>query len=132
MRRWTTVVVVGVLALAGVFGFAQSASAAKPEPEIIEVDCGEDGTFDVTVSGNGQWTPAKIVGGGVFIPVAFVNGHGTFTDNEGNVEPFEDPDISKAGPTKKDFLTCHYAVAFEDENGSVEFEGDAVGFVVSH
>ena len=130
MKRWIAVAVVGAVALGGAFGLTGTASAAKPDQFTIELDCGADGTLEVAVQGNGLYSPGRIVGGGAVVPVAFLNQHGTFTDNEGHTETFEDPDVSRGGPTNKDFIDCHFEGTFEDENGSGTFEGDVTAFIV--
>jgi hypothetical protein len=130
MKRWIAVAAIGAASLA-LWGTAQVASAAKPEQEAISLDCGADGTFQVTTPpGNGQWTPARIVGGGTIIPVAFSKQHGTFTDNSGQVFTEDPPDVSKGGPPNKDFINCHFVVTFEDKDGSGTFQGDVMAFIV--
>jgi hypothetical protein len=125
--------ILALAAVAGAFGLAGTASAAKPEPLTIELDCGDDGTLTVElVPGNGTFTPAKVVGGGTLIPVAFSNQHGTFTDNAGNVEEFDEPGIAKGGPHGKDFMDCHFVVTFEEPEGTGTFEGDVRAFIAGH
>ncbi len=130
VKHWIAALTVAAVALAGTFGMTHTASAAKPEPFTIELDCGEDGTLEVALGpGNGTFTPVKIVGGGMLIPVAFSNQHGTFTDNGGHTEEFNEPDVSKAGPTKGNFVNCHFEIVFNDENGTGSFEGDVKAFI---
>lgn len=118
----------------GVVAFGASAFAAKPPSPPATVDCGADGVFQVTTSpGNGNFTPAKIIGngGGVLIPVAFSNQTGTFTDPEGNMTTETEPDVSHNAPANKDLMSCHFTVSFSDPSGgSVSFSGDVVAFRV--
>ena len=124
------IVTAGVIAIALAMGVIANASAAKEE---IDLDCGADGAITVLVNGNGRFSPGRIVDGGVVIPVAFSNQHNTFTDNEGNVFTEDPPDVTKGNgnPGKnKDLITCDFAGAFEDENGSGTFSGTVTAVVV--
>jgi hypothetical protein len=118
----------------GVVAFGATASAAKQPNPPATVDCGAAGSFQVTSSpGNGNFTPAKIIGdgGGVLIPVAFSNQSGTFTDPDGNVSTETEPDVSHPAPANKDLMSCHFTIAFSDPSGgSVSFSGDVVAFRV--
>jgi hypothetical protein len=118
-------------AVAAVAGAAivSTAAAAKPEPVIADVDCGADGSLEVRVNGNGAFAAAHIIGGGIFVPVAFSNQHATFTDNEGNMFEEDEPDVAHNAPPNKDYLSCHFVVTFEDEEGTGTFTGDVVGFI---
>lgn len=109
------------------------ATSAFAKAEDVDLDCGADGTFTVLVNGNGQFSPGRIVGGGVVIPVGFANQHATFTDNDGN--EFEDfpPDVVKGNgnPGKnKHLIVCDFEDTFEDENGSGTFSGTVTAYVV--
>ena len=128
LRVTALLLAAGAAALAIAGGVA---SAAKEKP-IFDVDCGSAGTFTVVgTPGNGDWTPVRIVGGGMAIPVALSNLHGTFTDNDGNVFEFEDPDIAKNhAPAHKELLDCHFSADFQDENGTAHIDGDAVVYIV--
>jgi hypothetical protein len=120
----------GIIATVLALVFVANASAAQEE---IELNCGADGTMTVQVNGNGQFSPGRIEGGGVIIPVAFSNQHGSFTDNEGHTEEFNDPDVTKGNghPGKnKDLVTCDFSISFEDENGSGTFSGTVTAIVV--
>ena len=124
--------VIGAIAVGAILTFmlATNVSAAAEE---IELDCGADGTLTVLVNGNGQFSPGRLVDGGVVIPVAFENQHGTFTDNEGNVFEEFPPDVTKGNGNAgkgKDLIVCDFAVTFEDENGSGSFGGTVTAYVV--
>ncbi len=109
------------------------ASAAKSTEGAINVDCGDDGTLQVLSYGNGgrsRFTPVHIVGTNkVLIPVAFTNGSGTFTDNEGHVETFTEDDSSRGAPANADLMDCHYSVSFTTPDGTVAFEGDVEAYI---
>jgi len=125
-------VVVFAAVVVGVLAIGATAFAAKPQQPLATVDCGTDGSFQVkTNPGNGNFTPAKIVGGGVLIPVAFSNQHGTFTDPEGNTFTQDEPDVSHNAPANKYLMSCHYTASFTDPSGgSGMFEGDVIAFEV--
>jgi hypothetical protein len=101
--------------------------------DIITVDCGSAGTFDISVNGNGDFTPGRILdaGSGVIIPVAVRDIHFEFTDNEGNTQSGSEPDVAKKHvPAKKTIITCSFEATFEDENGHGSFSGVVDAFVV--
>lgn len=59
MRK--TIIVSAALAAALVTGGAQAASAQPPEQEIFTLDCDGE-TIDVAVSGQGAFTPGRVIG----------------------------------------------------------------------
>ena len=123
-------IAVGMAAVAAVV-LTGAASAAKPQQQLVSVDCGADGTFTVTSSpGNGTFTPAHIIGGGNLIPVAFTNQVATFTDPDGNTITENQPDASHPAPANKDLLSCHFTATFSDSTGTGTFSGDVVAFMV--
>jgi hypothetical protein len=108
-----------------------SVSADRPpeETEVITVNCGE-GDFTVTAHGDGKFGTARIdATGEIFVVTAFANQHGTFTDNQGNVEEFDEPDVSHRAPPNRDLIDCHFTAVFESEFGTETFEGDVTGFI---
>jgi len=121
-----------IAALAGVVGSAillATASAARPQP--IPLDCGDAGSFQILVSGNGPWTPGRIVGGGVVHPVAFTNQHSEFTDNQGHTFTQDDPDVFRTNiPANKELVHCSFSGNFQDANGSGTFSGEVDGYIV--
>ena len=131
MFRAITAVVAG---LACATSLVVSAQAAKPEQPLADIQCG-DTTYQAPVSdhgnGNNDFTPAHLVGGGLLIPVAFSNQHGTFTDSDGNVFTDDPPDVSHPTPGNKTLLSCSFVVTFSDETGSGTFTGDVTAFLVA-
>jgi hypothetical protein len=114
----------------GVMLFAFASSASARNSFAVHLDCGRDGQMDVVTGGNGDWTPGRIVGGGVLHPTAFTNGHGTFVDKEGNVTNVDDPDSFKANPpANQRYVHCAFTLTFEDENGSGTFSGELDGWI---
>lgn len=100
----------------------------------ITLDCGSAGAFEVVPVGNGQWGVAHEVGTNrIFHPTAFGEITGTFTDNEGNTEPFTEPPISKRGPSNgAQVVDCTFHVEFSDEFGTGVVDGSVTAFVVGH
>src|SRR4029079_4147525 len=79
--------------------------------------------------GNGTFNPAHDKSShAVFLPVAFANVHGTFTDTEGTVFEFSDPDIARHGTKNATLIDCHFVSDFSDENGTGHVEGDVTVF----
>ena len=73
MRIKSLVLVLGIVAM--LFGAAGSAGAdpinAK-NAEVITLDCSVNGTLQVVVNGNGNWTPGHAIGNNqVGVPYAF-------------------------------------------------------------
>jgi hypothetical protein len=126
---------IAVGAAAAIMGaLAMTASAAKPERETVNLDCGADGVMTASVvPGDGQWTPAKLLnGGGTIIPVAFTDQHATFTDNDGNTFNEDAPDVFKNAPPNKDLMTCSFTLDFEEEGGSGTFSGVVTAWIAGH
>jgi len=127
MRRTAVAAVIGI---AMSLFLVMNASAAQEE---VVIDCRDDGTYTALVGGNGVFTPGKLVGGGVLIPVAFENQHSVFTDNEGNVFEDSEPDVKKGNGNpgrNKDLIVCDFTVEFEEEGGSGTFSGTVTGYIV--
>jgi len=93
MRRAITVTcAAAALVVAG----AATASAAPPGQEVIPLDCGTAGTFDIVTNGNGEFTPGRLVDSTqVIVPTAF--GEITFTA----VPPGGEPVVMTTDPTEK-------------------------------
>ncbi len=96
MRR--TIAFAGAASLIAV-GLAASPAFADPKPAgQLTLDCGTP--IEVTVAGNGQWTPAHDLGStSVYQPVGFGAFTGTVYDGDGNVlDNFIDPsEVFKGG-----------------------------------
>ncbi len=111
-----------------------AAFGAKPERNVIDVDCGSDGTFQVVSygdQGQSNFAPAHIVGTNkVIIPVAFSNVSGTFTDTDGTVHPFQDDDISRHAPVHVTLLDCHFSIDGSDgHGGTFSVAGDVTAYI---
>lgn len=132
MKRF---VIAGVAAMAAALAIVSAASAAKPEIEPVALDCGADGSFQIASYGNGgnsQFTPAHVIGTHqVVIPVSFSNVHGSFVDENGETQTFEEPDVTKGGaPANADLLDCRFSISVNGGPGQTfSVEGDVVLFI---
>jgi hypothetical protein len=121
-----------ILALvAGLFALTQSASAAGNK-FTFPLTC--DGTtYQVTVSGNGQWTPARDTDSTVvFHPTAFGEFTGTFTPSDGSdpINETDPPEEFQAQPSNgHETVDCSYQISFTEPDGTFEGSGTASGFL---
>lgn len=127
MLRRVTLVALCAIAFAA---FAQAASAdpvnAKNSSVFI-ANCGAT-QLTVVVNGNGEFTPAHVIGStAVFIPTAF-NLTFTFTPTGGPPEVEQDTS-SKAGPIKNT-TTCTLPLqtVFSGPEGTATIQGTVTGF----
>jgi hypothetical protein len=131
MRRAITVTCVTA---ALVVGGAATAAAAPPEQEVIPLLCDDGNTYDVVVSGNGQFTPGRLVGSnGVLVPTAF--GETTFraVTPSGEVVEETEPASAKGGGNvternPRPTVTCTFELT---ETLTEEVEGLPAGTVVT-
>jgi hypothetical protein len=134
-RRLASALAILALSAALAGGTATAAPVNAPNAEIVALDCGDAGTFDVVVNGNGVWTPGHdLNSNAVLIPVAF--GESTFTlrDAEGNVlEEGTDPAIAKgkgkARARGRDTVECTYTLSFSEDGNTITVTGSVTGFV---
>jgi hypothetical protein len=131
-RRLASALAMTVLSAALVGGTAAAAPVNAPNALQLTLDCGEAGTFDVVVNGNGRFAPGHIVGGGVLIPVAFGETTFTLTDPEGNVLVEEtEPAVAKgSGKAKRNraLLECSFDFSFEEDGNTVTVRGTVTAF----
>jgi hypothetical protein len=121
-HRW---LVSGVLSLAAV-GMSAPVVSADPKPGIdITLTC--DGVdYDVSVAGNGVWTPAHDLDSTlVGVPIAFGEFDGVFTPTGGDPEPFTDPPFAKPNPprTRNLIIECTFAISDTFPEGSISGSG---------
>jgi len=126
-------IIAGVVGATAALLIVSGAFAAKPERDVIDVDCGSDGTFQVVSfgnEGNSNFTPAHIVGtNNVIIPVAFSDISGTFTDPDGNTHPFEEDDVSRHAPARVNLMNCRFAISGSGPEGSFSVSGNVVAYI---
>ena len=94
--------------------------------QILTAVCGSQ-QLQVSVNGNGEFTPAHVIGStSVFIPTAF-NITSTFTPTGGSTETETDTS-AKAGPIK-DTITCTIPFqSFPSPFGTFTIAGTVTGF----
>lgn len=97
---------------AGLLGGPAGADPVKGNSDVVPLTCDNGQTYDVVVSGRGEFTPGHIVGSNaMLIPVAF----GEFT---ATAQPSGEPAFSEPGTTKgqsaknKDLITCSFEFSF--------------------
>jgi hypothetical protein len=137
MRTRSLLVVTG-LAIATSLGTAGAASA-DPQGEAFPVRCDNGVTYQVTINGNGAFTPAHdAASNSILIPTALGEFHGTLTDSDGNlIDEFVDPPVTKGSSgnhARATTTSCGFTIteSFDDpELGSVTFtgEGSVSGFI---
>jgi hypothetical protein len=121
--------VAGALAL-GMLGAVAAPAGADPKPGALAVALTCDGeVYDVTVAGNGAWTPAHDLGSTlVGVPLEFGEFTGTFTPTDGEPETFTDPPFAKPNAPRSANLTiwCTYTVTGDFPDGSVSGDGSVL------
>lgn len=133
VRRLASLLAIAVLAAALATAVAVAAPVNAPNAEIVTLDCGDAGTFDVVVNGNGEWTPGHLLdGNGVVVPVAF--GESTFVarDAEGNVvDEGSEPATSKgnAKARGRERVTCSFTLIFVEDGITATVTGTVTGFM---
>ncbi len=125
----TTVLVAGV----------EAAAADPPRGFPVTVVCDNGETYQAVVSGNGEFTPAHILGAtGILVPTSFGETVNTVTDASGVVvDRSVDPASSKggaAGRSRATSTSCTFTASgtFEDPDlGTLTFSvaGTVSGFV---
>lgn len=115
----------GALALA-IIGLSASTVGADPKPLIaVQLNCGGE-IFDVSVAGNGDWTPAHDLNSTlVGVPIAFGEFNGVFTPAVGEPEEFTEPPFAKPNPpkTRNLLIDCTYTISGDISDGTVEGAG---------
>lgn len=115
----------GAVALA-VVGLSTTSVSADPKPGLdITLTCDEQ-DYDVSVAGNGAWTPAHdLTSTLVGVPIAFGEFVGEFTPTGGEPQPFTDPPFSKPNSprTSNVVIDCTYIVSGTFPDGTVSGSG---------
>jgi hypothetical protein len=124
-------------------GLAAAPSVAAPEKEAIPLDCGSDGTYLVTVNGNGDFTPANDTASTtVAVPIAFENERFVATAPDGTVLVDEtNPDREVKGQVEshspRQQVHCTFALTFvldQADEGfpagtTLSITGDVIGYL---
>lgn len=133
LRRLASVLAIAAATVALTAGATPAAPLNAPNAQIVPLDCGPAGTFDVVVNGNGDWTPGhRLDGNGVVIPVTFGESTVVVRDAEGNVvEEGTEPAITKgsARARGRERIACSFTFTFEEDGFTVTVTGSATGFV---
>jgi hypothetical protein len=127
MKRRISMTLAG-LAIAGVMIPAATAdpSHAKNAAQIV-AQCGGQ-TITVVVNGNGEFTPAHVVGStSVFVPTAFDT---TFTFTPTGGTPMSETDTSAKAAPIKNTTTCTIPLQtlFSGPEGTATIQGTVTGF----
>lgn len=115
------------------------AASADPQGEPISLECDNGISYQVTVNGNGAFTPGHdLASTSVLVPTFFGELHGTVTDSSGNViEEFVDPPMVKGnsgGHPRATTTSCTFTInqSFEEPDLGLLFfsgQGSLTGFV---
>ena len=122
-----------VLVAGGALAAALIAPTAGADPtnaknaQLIQAVCGTD-TFDVVVNGNGEFTPAHVIGStSVFVPTAF---DVTFTFTPTGGSTMTETDTSAKAAPIKNTITCAIPFqSFPSPVGTFTIEGSVTGFL---
>lgn len=110
----------GALALAAI-GLSASTVGADPKPPFdVQLNCGGE-IVDVSVAGNGAWTPAHDLDSTlVGVPLAFGEFSGVFTPTDGEPVEFTDPPFAKPNlpKTRNLVIDCTYTVDGQNADGT--------------
>ena len=105
------------------------AIAAPPEREVIPLVCDNGQSYDVVVSGNGSFTPGRIVGStGVLVPIAFGDFafHAELPDGTEIHESSDDVDLKGKGNVQqrnpRATVNCTFSQTFELPEYDAEFD----------
>jgi hypothetical protein len=137
MRARSALVVIGLAVATSLVG--AGAASADPKGESFALSCDNGVTYEVTVNGNGAFTPAHdLASTSILVPTAFGEVHGTLTDADGNViEEFVDPPVAKGSSgnhARATMAECTFTISdtFDDPDlGPLTFTavGSVTGFV---
>ncbi len=128
MRRCLLTFVVGCVFAAAAIAPTAGADPINAKNSLqLQAVCGSQ-TYSVVVNGNGEFTPAHILGGtSVFIPTAFDITF-TFTPTGGPTMTETDTAV-KAAPIR-DTITCTIPLqSFSFPEGTVTIQGTVTGFL---
>lgn len=83
----------------------------SPNSDVVPLECDNGETYDVVVSGSGEFTPGHVVGSNaMLIPVAF--GPITFTALPSGETMVEPPSTKGQSGKNKDLTTCSFEFTF--------------------
>jgi hypothetical protein len=117
-------IILSSLALGALSAVVAPASAEPADAETIPVECDNGESYEVVTNGNGEFTPAHIVGStGTFVPVAFGEFTGTVRSSTGQVLATFTEEGSAKGKSGKnrDLLECTFSFSEVNDGSDPEF-----------
>lgn len=135
IRPFATVLAIAAVSAALTAATAAAAPVNAPSAQTVALDCGEAGTFQVVVNGNGAWSPGHdLNSNAILIPVAFGETTGTVRDAEGNVvdeftEPATTKGQGKARARHRNPIECTYTLSFTEDGNTITVSGSVTGFI---
>ena len=125
-RRLLVLVASGAIAVMAIAATAGADPTNAKNAQQLQAVCGTQ-TLTVVVNGNGEFTPAHVIGStSIFIPTAF-DVTFTFTPTGGSTETETDTS-AKAAPIK-DTITCTIPFqSFQSPFGTFTIAGTVTGF----
>jgi hypothetical protein len=125
LKRGMTLVVAAIGALAIAQGAAADPTNSK-NSQVIPATCDNGQSVDVSVNGNGEFTPAHVIGtSSVFIPQVFDLTF-SFTPPGGPTE--SETDTSAKPNVHGNLTTCTIAFSQETPEGTFSLDGTVTGF----
>jgi len=126
-RRLLVLVTCGALAAVAIASTAGADPTHAKNANQLQAVCGTL-NFTVVVNGNGEFTPAHIIGStSVFVPTSF-NITSTFTPTGGPT--FTETDTSAKAAPWKNTMTCTIPFqSFPSPQGTFTLEGTVTGFL---
>ena len=126
LRKWCATAAV---AAAGALALVQGAGADPTNAKsalIVDLTCDNGQSYQVAVNGDGEFTPAHVIGSSsVFIPQAF-NLTFSFTPPGGPTE--SETDTSSKRNVHGNLTTCSIDFTQETPEGTFSLSGTATGF----
>jgi len=135
VHRFAGLLAIAALAAALAAGTAAAAPVNAPNAQTVALDCGEAGTFEVVVNGDGAWSPGHdLNSNAILIPVAFGAETTTVRDAEGNVidestRPAMTKGQGKARASHRNPIACTYTLSFTEDGTTITVSGSVTGFI---
>ena len=125
-RRLWVGLTLGILMLAALAQGAAADPINAKNSLTFPADCDDGQTIQVVVNGNGEFSPAHVVGStAVFIPQAF---DVTFEFTPTGGETMTETDTSSKANVHGDLVTCSFDVTQTFPDGTFRLFGSATGF----
>lgn len=135
IRRFATIVAIAAVCVTLTAGTAAAAPVNAPNAQTVALDCGEAGTFQVVVNGDGAWSPGHdLNSNAILIPVSFGEETATVRDAEGNVidestRPAMTKGQGKARAQHRNPIACTYTLSFTEDGNTITVSGSVTGFI---